>query len=191
MKKSNFVKFALLTVVLALIVGVFAGLTVSADENSDQLDYAGFAIDKKNLEYDALLNFAFTVTGAPELAEGQKIGVAAYAADTAISMEAEYVAITYTIKTDGNVTYYTPHAVEARNIGVTFTFVPVVLDAENNIVGFGETYDYSVAEYCNERIGDLDKIVTDGGVLNAKQENQKVLYNAIIAYGVAAGAVIK
>ena len=197
MKFSKFSKFVLFAVVLALLVGAFAGFAVSAEDDAVVTDYATYSeweISGKNLVYNELMYFAMAVGENDQLAENAKIGVAVYAADTVLTADnlGGYVALAVETNTDENgVVYYKPIAVAAADIGVDFKFVPVVLDENGEITACGAALTYSVAAYCDERLADLDAIVEGGAALDAKQENQKVLYNAIKAYGVAAGAVIK
>ena len=170
MKKTKFVKFATLITVFAMLVGVMAGVSFVANAE----EAVGYKVEMKNLIYADYFHIALTVSEAP--VEGDK-GIAVYAAGVTDPTTAEPLYVTTTEYVDGAIEYYKTQAVEARNIGVKYTYYPIVVEADGTTF-YGEAYEYSVIDYCNERLG--DEITTA----------QETLYNAVIKYGEAAGAVI-
>lgn len=194
MKKTNFVKFATLITVFAMLVGVMAGVSFVANAEEES-ETTGYTVGMKNLVYADYFHIALTVEGELEGVTGDK-GVAVFAKGADIAT-ADPLYVTYTkynqYAEDGETVefqYYVTQAVAAKEIAVTYDYYPVIKDAEGK-VHYGDVYSYSVVDYCNERLGELAAIVENGNVLNAKQENQKVLYNATKAYGEAADALIK
>ena len=174
MKKTNFVKFATLITVFAMLVGVMAGVSFVANAEEES-ETTGYTVEMKNLVYADYFHIALTVSDAP--VEGDK-GIAVFAyGESAETAEALYV--TYTELTDAKVgEYYVTQAVAARDIDVKYTYYPVVLQ-KNGEIFYGDAYNYSVVDYCNERIEN-----------DAPTGAQLTLYNAVIAYGKAAGAVL-
>ena len=178
MKKTNIIKFATLITVFAMLVGVMAGVSFVANAEEES-ETTGYTVGMKNLVYADYFHIALTVEGELEGVEGDKgIAVFAEGADTENDV-ALYV--TYTECTDNNVgDYYVTQAVAAREIDVKYDYYPVIKDAEGN-VHYGDVYSYSVVDYCNERL------IEDAGTIS---DAQKTLYDAVIAYGKAAGAVL-
>lgn len=173
MKKTKFVKFATLITVFAMLVGVMAGVSFVANaEEEVGAESTGYTVAMKNLIYADYFHIALTVTEAP--VEGDK-GIAVFAEGET----EEPIYVTTTEYYDNGVEYYKTQAVEARNIGAKYTYYPIVVMADGTTF-YGDAFEYSVIDYCYERL--------EKDTISAAQET---LYNAVIEYGKAAGAVIK
>ncbi len=178
MKKTKFIKFATLITVFAMLVGVMAGVSFVANAE-EAAESTGYTVGMKNLVYADYFHIALTVEGDLAGVEGDK-GIAVFAEGADIAT-AEPLYVTYTELTDEKVgDYYVTQAVAAKEIGVKYDYYPVIKDTEDN-VHYGDVYSYSVVDYCNERL-EADKATISPA--------QETLYNAVIAYGKAAGAVL-
>ena len=173
MKKTKFVKFATLITVFAMLVGVMAGVSFVANAEEEVGADPVFSIGMKNLVYEKYFHIALTVENAPADAD---IGIAVFEQGKAPET-AEPLYLSLTEYYDGDVTYYVTKGIEARAINAQLAIYPVAVTAEGN--EYGAALEYSVFDYCNERLD--EDVISDA---------QKTLYNAVIAYGKAAGAVL-
>ena len=171
MKKTSLKKLLALTMACILLLGAAFSTTVTAEETPATVSLI-------NIELDAYMHIACAI--ANNLGEGTTgLYVYSYVTDEQTSIEAEPIYTTFTLKTSkGGVEYHATQSISAKDIETKYVIVPVVKLTEDD-VRMGTPLTYSVAAYCADR-------ADDKGVTAAQQN----LYNKIIEYGKAAGAVL-
>lgn len=163
--------FALIAAI-ALIFGAYAVITASA-EDTCTLD-----VENSNVAYNDMLQLVFSLKNVDTVPTGAAAGILMwneamdeYTAENAY--DSDFIA-----DVDGDVEYYKTAGIAAADIGTVYYFaVAYTLDGEVTIVG--DVFEYSVAKYVASRFDDED--VT---------ENQKELYDNILAFGLASDTVL-
>lgn len=176
MKTSRKTKLVFLATVLALVMSLVAGICVSAaDTDAPQAQFAA------NVAYNEKFHLVINVALAEELADGETLGLVIW--DDTVEGELTYANATYktfVTKTDeGGVEYFKSHAIPAAKIGDDLRLAACVKAADGT-VRLSNAVTYSIVDYLNARIADSNSTPA-----------QVDLYEKTLAYGAAAGAVLK
>ncbi len=153
-----------------LLTACAVGVIAAADTATDQVDLPALRVTEKNVEYNELMHLAINIDYDGDT------GIYVYAEDATVGKD-EPIHKSFAEKSDPNgKIYYATQGISARDIDTTYKIVPVLREGES--VKFGTALNYSIAEYCNERL-------TEDDITNA----QRNLYNRVLEYGEAADEI--
>ena len=164
----------MLVALCAVLVCATSGITaIAADASAD------VTVDMANLCYNEMMHIAISLEVNEVIAEGATLGLIVW--DSSIEGDptvSNAIYANFEMKTDENgVEYFTSHAIPAPKMGDVFKLAGCIKDADGNI-RIGEIKDYSIVDYLNARLADPESTPL-----------QIDLYNKVLAYGKAAGAV--
>ena len=159
MKRTSKVLATILA--LVLIVGAVFCVSVLAEENTPALGQA-------NVVYGDRISLAFTVDGYT--GDGL-VGIAVYKNEG----DATPAYASFEKKVDNDVEYYETFGIAAKDIDTVYYVAVAEKDDEGKITLLSEKAAYSVAQYANDRLEDVEA-----------SDAQKSLYNAILKYNAAA-----
>ncbi len=178
--KKNFKVFTVIAVALLLICSAI-GFTAFAD-NTDTAPTV--EIYKKNISYDDVIQLTYALK-ADGMTDGQKVqvlfGDAAFTVGSAANV-ADVTGASYAKEqkagnqiTVDNVTYpiIFSKGIAAQDMTKSVFALPVITDAEGNIVASGACVEYSLYNYVTDRI------------MGNPTADQKALYKALLDYGAA------
>ena len=173
MMKVNKSKIWALVLALTLILGSLSVLSVSADGEDTAFD-----VNCANIAYDDMLKIVFTLKNTDTLPAGAVTGVLMWdeAKDEYTYENASFK--TFTSYTDGESEFYVTRGVAACDIGTVYRFAAAY--RHNGEVVIADVFEYSIAKYVASRF-------SDGNAT----ENQKELYDNLLAYGLASDTVLE
>jgi len=187
MKTTRFTRTLSLVIAFVLFVCAFTGtaMTSSASEELFTVD-AELPVPTSNLanvQYGGYLHLAVELV----LPAGDyEYGIFVYptSVDPANFSKTEPIHQTFNVLTstpeNGDpVKFCTTQGIAAKDIETLYRIVPVTRDRVSGAVNFGESFDYSIAEYCSDR-------VDDDGITEA----QINLCNKTLEYGAAAKEIL-
>ena len=181
MRKRKSVRIIAIALLCTLMIGAAIGIGVAANSSTGS-NVA--SIGMKNLEYGEEMKLAIQVTKV--MAEGDLyLGVWPEGTTDFANVKPVYYTneILEETTADGDpITYALTQGINAKDIGKKFVFCAYVVNGDET--SYGDYITYSVETYLVER---LDAIKNDESDLAS---NQRTLYEAVIAYGEAAGALL-
>ena len=164
----------MLVALCAVLVCATSGITaIAADATAD------VTVDMANLCYNEMMHIAISLDVNETVAEDATLGLIVWDFTVEGELTAENATYkNFVMKTDENgVEYFTSHAIPAPQMGDIFKLAGCIKDADGTI-RIGTVKDYSIVDYLNARLADTTATPL-----------QIDLYNKVLAYGKAAGAV--
>ena len=182
MRKRKSVRIIAIALLCTLMIGAVIGIGVAANSSTGS-NVA--SIGMKNLEYGEEMKLAIQVTKV--MAEGDLyLGVWPEGTTDFASVEPIYTTgdILQETLSDGEtvINYALTQGINAKDIGKKFVFCAYVVNGDET--SYGDYITYSVTTYLQERLVAIEGLTDD------ESNERRTLYEAVIAYGEAAGALL-